>query len=450
MYGFIHLSERRLPVAGQADGAVPHLGNGDLDFAVGPINIGDLPIGKNVKVVFTAQINANTTSTTVTNQGSAYSDQGGLAGTLASPILSNTTSITVDYPDVTVAVSPAAVAEDGSGTLTYTFTREAPFTDALTANFSRSGTTSSLNDYTLASGTGTVSFDATAGTGTITFAAGSATATLTMSPTDDTTVEPDETVILTVTAGTTGYDVGTPAAATGTITNDDTDVSVAIVGGASVTEDGATNLVYRFTRTGVTTGTLTANFGVSGTATLADSDYAQTGAASLTDTAGTVTFTGAATTVDVTINPTSDNAVEPDETLTLTVTAGTGYNVSGSAANGTITNDDSTVTIAVSPTSVAEDGAPNLVYTLTRTGFVGNALTVNLTVSGTASLTGDYTQNFATFDTTTGAATVSFAANASTVTVTIDPTADATFEADETVILTLAANGPPATTGGYP
>ena len=50
---------------------------------------------------------------------------------------------------------------------------------------------------------------------------------MTVDPTADTTVEPDETVILTVTAGT-GYDVGTPASATGTITNDDTDVTVAV------------------------------------------------------------------------------------------------------------------------------------------------------------------------------------------------------------------------------
>ena len=40
-------------------------------------------------------------------------------------------------------------------------------------------------------------------------------------------MEPDETVILTVAAGT-GYNVRTPSSATGTITNDDTDVSVAV------------------------------------------------------------------------------------------------------------------------------------------------------------------------------------------------------------------------------
>ncbi len=96
----------------------------------------------------------------------------------------------------------------------------------------------------------------------MTFGAGNTTATVTIDPTADTTVETDETVILTVTAGT-GYNVGAPDAATGTITNDDTDVSVA-VSPASVLEDGATNLVYTFTRVGVTSTPLTVNFSMVG------------------------------------------------------------------------------------------------------------------------------------------------------------------------------------------
>ncbi|MDK2463017.1 hypothetical protein QHH11_28570, partial [Aphanizomenon sp. PH219] len=44
----------------------------------------------------------------------------------------------------------------------------------------------------------------------VTFAAGSSTATVTVDPTADTTVESDETVILTLASGT-GYTIGTPA-----------------------------------------------------------------------------------------------------------------------------------------------------------------------------------------------------------------------------------------------
>jgi hypothetical protein len=40
-------------------------------------------------------------------------------------------------------------------------------------------------------------------------------------------------------------------------------------------------------------------------------------------------------------------------------------------------NDSPTVSLAVSPSSVTEDGTTNLVYTFTRSGVTSNALTVN-------------------------------------------------------------------------
>lgn len=72
-------------------------------------------------------------------------------------------------------------------------------------------------------GTATQGTDCTVGggaTGTITFAAGSATAAVAVDPTADTSVESDETVALTLAAGT-GYTIGTSGSAVGTITNDD-------------------------------------------------------------------------------------------------------------------------------------------------------------------------------------------------------------------------------------
>ena len=250
--------------------------------------------------------------------------------------------------------------EDGATNLVYTFTRTGSTTAALTVNFSIGGTADFSTDYTQ---TGAASF--TPPTGTVTFAAGNSTATVTVDPSADTTTEPDETVILTVTAGT-GYEVGAPDSATGTINNDDNSVSVAVSPGA-VNEDGATNLVYTFTR-GDSTGALTVNFSVGGTATF-NTDYTQTGAATFGATTGTVTFAAGSLTATVTVDPSADLTVEPDETVILTVTAGSGYTIGApSAATGTITNDDTDVTVAVSPLSVTEDGATNLVYTFTRSG----------------------------------------------------------------------------------
>lgn len=97
------------------------------------------------------------------------------------------------------------------------------------------------------------------------------------------------------------------------------------------------------------------------------------------------------------------------------------------------------VMIAVDSVSVAEDGDKTLEYTFTRTdNDISNALTVNFTVSGSATFDTDYRQEGAEeFDATTGKVTI--AAGETTATVTITPVADTEIESDETVKLTLAA-----------
>ena len=120
-------------------------------------------------------------------------------------------------PTITLAVSPASVAEDGVINLVYTFIRTGSTTSALTVNYGINGT-ADASDYT----------GATPGAGkTITFAAGAATATLTIDPTADTAIEANDTVALTLAAGT-GYTVGTTTAVTGTISNDDLSATAAI------------------------------------------------------------------------------------------------------------------------------------------------------------------------------------------------------------------------------
>ncbi|MFM6269894.1 MAG: calcium-binding protein, partial [Dolichospermum sp.] len=120
----------------------------------------------------------------------------------------------------------------------------------------------------------------------------------------------------------------------------------------SVSEDGTTNLVYTFTRTGITTNALTVSYGITGTADSTDYTGATPG------TGKTITFATGSSTATLTIDPTADTTVEPDETVALTLATGTGYTVGTNAAvTGTITNDDlPTITLAVSPSSVTEDG----------------------------------------------------------------------------------------------
>jgi HYR domain/Domain of unknown function DUF11/Calx-beta domain len=344
-----------------------------------------------------------------------------------------------DLAELSVTVTPTSVAEDSGTPMVYTFTRTGATTTALTVNFSVGGTATPPGGATPDYGqTGADTFTTT--TGTVTIGIGSASADVNITPITDTAVEPDETVTLMVAAGP--YNIVPTDTATGTITNDDTDVSVA-VSPASVAEDGATNLVYTFTRQGVTTGALTANFSIGGTATPpggATPDYTQTGAATFTPPTGTVTFGAGVTTVMVPVDPNADTTVEPDETVDFTVTAGAGYTVgTPSLATGTITNDDTDVTLSVSPASVGEDGSTPLVYTFTRTGVTMGPLTVSFTIGGTAAFTSDYTQSgAATFDGSTG--TVLIGDGNTMATVTLTPVDDVKVEGAETVSLTLSAS----------
>ncbi|BAY22242.1 peptidase-like protein [Calothrix sp. NIES-2100] len=146
------------------------------------------------------------------------------------------------------------------------------------------------------------------------------------------------------------------------ITNPDPSITVAVGSPPSVSEDGSTNLVYTFTRTGSTTNALTVKYAIAGTATF-NTDYTQTGAASFTATTGTITFAAGSSTKTLTIDPTADTTVESDETVILTLATGTGYTIgTTTAVTGTITNDDAaSVNINLSNSQ-----------TLNATGSTGN------------------------------------------------------------------------------
>jgi len=148
-----------------------------------------------------------------------------------------------------------------------------------------------------------------------------------------------------------------------------------------VTEDGTNNLIYTFTRNGITTNTLTVNYTVGGTATNG-SDY--------TNVSTSVTFAAGSSTATVTVDPTADNRVEAHETVSLTLASGNGYTIGTSGAViGTITNDDfisltnqtlnllenQTATISQSQLSVTTTISPaNIRYTITDLPDYGKML----------------------------------------------------------------------------
>jgi len=121
-------------------------------------------------------------------------------------------TVTDELPDVTVSVSPASVDEDGSTNLVYTFTRAGATSGDLTVNFSVSGAADDATDYAVNGAA--VTYEPSTNTGTVTISSGSSTATVTVEPALDSTVEPNEDVVLNVVPGM-GYTAGAASSAAG-------------------------------------------------------------------------------------------------------------------------------------------------------------------------------------------------------------------------------------------
>jgi hypothetical protein len=244
---------------------------------------------------------------------------------------------------VSVAVSPASQLEDADvafNPMTFTFTRSGDTSGVVTADITLTGTIDYFGDISgLTQQQGTYGIIlGTNGIGTVSFGPGETTKTLGITFDHDIDVEADETAIMTVKSGT-GYTVaGSPAV--GTVINDDTNVILSISPASVVESNSGGAMTYTFTRSGVTTNALTVNFTAGGTA--GSGDYLLSGAASFAGNAGTVTFAANQTIATVAVSPVGDAILEGNETVILTVGAGTGGNVynAGSSKTGTIMDDE--------------------------------------------------------------------------------------------------------------
>ncbi len=234
---------------------------------------------------------------------------------------SATVSIASDEapPAVSIAVSPPSVSEAGPATGTFTITRTGATTAALTVNFTTGGTATGGSDYASLAASATIP-------------AGSANATVIVTPVNDTLVENNETVVLTL-ANSAAYTIGT-ASATLTITSDDVapaTVSVTATD-ASAAENPLNTGTFTVTRTGATSDALTINYAIGGTAA-AGSDYQSL--------SGSVTILAGAASALITVTPINDTLTENDETVGVTLSPNAAYVVGTPAsASVTLTSED--------------------------------------------------------------------------------------------------------------
>ena len=206
-------------------------------------------------------------------------------------------------------------------------------------------------------------------------------------------------------------------------------VTVSVPDGAAA-EAGADPGVIRVTRSG---GNLAAPlalaYALAGTAT-AGVDYAAL--------PGTVTIPAGQTSVDVTIRPVDDTAVEPVESVVLTVQPGSGYTV-GTASRGevAITSDDqppapALPTLSITNATVTEGhtGSREVKLTVTLSARQSTPVRVRWsTADGTARAGSDYTAR---------SGELVFGAGQTSRTIGVLVTGDRAVEADETFAVRLA------------
>ncbi len=260
------------------------------------------------------------------------------------------------------------------------------------------------------------------------FTAGTTSRTATVNTTADSKVEANETF----TASLGGLNAGgrsvtispTNSSTTGTISNDDS--AVFSIGSASATE--GSGVVFTITLSNTVDVDTSLTFSTSnGTATTADGDYTAVSSQTVLFTAGTTSRT-------VTVNTTADSKVEANETFTASLgglnAGGRSVTISGvnNAATGTITNNDS-ASFSIANASAIEGSGVTLTISLSAAVDVVTSMTVT-TSDGTATIgNNDYTA--------VTSQTVTFAAGATSRTVTVNTTADNKVEANETFTASL-------------
>ncbi|MCA1684322.1 MAG: calcium-binding protein, partial [Actinobacteria bacterium] len=256
--------------------------------------------------------------------------------------------------------------------------------------------------------------------------------TVTVPLTGDNLAEANET--FNVVLSKPAYGSGTLSDATGvaTIVNDDAPAYLS-VDNVSVTEGsaGSTPVSFTVTRSGNTTGASTVKYKTSGGTAAAGSDYTAVGL-------DTLEFADGETSKTVTVDVLGDIADEINETFNLVLSAPTGAVVADGSGTAYIVDDEGTVKpapatfLAIDNVSVNEgDSAATASFTVSRSGDTSGASTVKYKTSGGTATSGvDYTG--------VGLTTLTFAADETSKTVTVDVTSDTLPEKDETFNVSLS------------
>ena len=310
----------------------------------------------------------------------------------------------VEQTQTVSIVTTDADAGEPSNNGTFTVVRSGDTTDVLAVNYTIAGTATNGTDYNNLSGS-------------VIIGAGETSATINVTPIDDTQIEGDEMVELTLESDP-AYVIDASSSAILTITDDDAQAVSIVASDASAMEPSG-NGRFTVTRVGSTTNALTVNYAVAGTADNGV-DY--------NNLSGSVTIAAGDTEAIIRVRTIDDVEIEDDETVELTLESDPAY-VIGDSSNAVVTiADDDAQTVSIVATDDAGEPSNNGRFTVTRVGSTTNALTVNYAIAGTADNGTDYV-------TLNGSVTI--AAGDSRVFIRVRTIDDAQIEDDETVMLLL-------------
>ena len=362
----------------------------------------------NVRVIDESLLEDNET-VTVTLTGITSGDTNVSLGTTVSDTV---TIVDNDSAFVTVQANDDTAAEP---------TNNGQFT----VSISNPSDTDTVISYSI-SGDATAGSDYTALTGTVTILANETTAVIDVNVIDESLLEDNETVTVTLTGITSGdpdVSLGTTVSDTVTIADNDTAVVTIHANDNSASEPGD-NGQFTVTLSNPSDTDTVIGYSISGDAT-PDSDY--------TALTGTVTILANTTTATIDVSVIDENLLEGNETVTVTLTGITSgdTNISlGATVSDTVTiadDDAALVTIHANDNSASEPG-DNGQFTVTLSNPSDTDTVISFSVTGDATPGSDYTA-------LTG--TVTILANATTATIDVSVLDENLLENNETVSITL-------------
>ncbi len=240
------------------------------------------------------------------------------------------------------------------------------------------------------------------------------TGSFTVTTADDSTNEPDGSVVATLAKGA-GYSIGSPDSASVAVKDNDIPV-VSISGGSAVTEGGVATFTLSASPAPASDISVKVNLGESGSF----AQNGQVGSRSVTiGTGGTGSFT--VTTAD-------DGTDEPDGSVVATLAKGAGYSIgSPDSASVAVKDNDDIPVVSISGGSAVTEGG-TAIFTLSASPAPASSISVkvNLSQSGSFAQNGQVGLRSVTIGT---GGTGSF---------TVTTTDDGTDEPDGSVVATLA------------